>query len=195
MEIHKLYTAYWDGLNWNAVGTDSSMYTRAMSIYNGHLYIGFTFPKYNMANDTLTGVAMWDGSDWKKPGKGVNGGVGALFVYNNELIVGGGFSIAGDSIAEKVAAYSDTTTGVKFNEVSKQIIKLMPNPTNNIINIVSTINIDSYSVININGQKVLDQKLKSCNNFSIDIKSFPKAVYNIVFYFGNEFVSKQIIKK
>lgn len=121
--------AYWDGISWTDVGANGpALYPRAMSIYNNELYCGFVFPKVKANGDTLNGITRWDGTDWQPLGSGVNGSVQALLVFNSELAVGGGFTQAGDTVANKVAAWSYSPTAIAENYLVKEEIKIIPNP-------------------------------------------------------------------
>ncbi|MDQ3052001.1 MAG: T9SS type A sorting domain-containing protein [Bacteroidota bacterium] len=131
--------AYWDGGNWIAVGSNSStnLYPRELAICNGTLYAGFTHYVMNQFGDTLNAVAKWDGTDWQPLGKGLYndslvGSTQSLLAHNNELIVGGNYTSAGNIIANRIAIWNDTLSGLNYPS-EKENIQIFPNPTTNTI--------------------------------------------------------------
>lgn len=57
------------------------------------------------------------------------------------------------------------------------IISLFPNPTKTQLKIVSELKIESFSLINMNGQEMLFKEIENNNNIQINIHSFDKGVY------------------
>jgi hypothetical protein len=87
---------------------------RALTVWDGHLYIGGYFDKVGSQLDgmTVNGIAMWNGSEWYPLQQGQYIGVGnavfALTSYNNELVVGGWLSGAGGQTAANLARWTGT---------------------------------------------------------------------------------------
>ncbi len=71
-------------------------------------------------------------------------------------------------------------------DLNTNYINLYPNPTNGIINIVSSnSSIESISVYNQNGQLVIS-KLNVPSNYQLDLLNQPSGMYFVVIYSGNQ---------
>jgi hypothetical protein len=128
--------AYWDGISWNSVGTNGlALYPRVVNVFKNELYAGFVFPKVKANGDTLHGIARYDGIDWQPLGKGCNGSVHAMVTYNNEFVVGGGFTQAGDTMANLIAAWEYVPTTIQEFSEEFNTINTFPNPSSGLINI------------------------------------------------------------
>jgi trimeric autotransporter adhesin len=108
------HIAYWDGTNWNAMGTgiDTSgiVGVGAICEYNGDIYVTGTFRSFN--DVIYNNMARWNGSAWLPVGGGLHGGpvptVADMCVYNGLLYVVGRFDSAGTTAAGGVAAWDGT---------------------------------------------------------------------------------------
>jgi len=66
-------------------------------------------------------------------------------------------------------------TGIEVTEV-KNNITIAPNPTQNVITITSSIQIEKVEVMNLLGQVVLLEKT-NCNSISVDLSNFNNGIY------------------
>jgi hypothetical protein len=191
--------AYWDGAAWTPVGNGPALSPTSLTIYKNQIYVGGYFSWINnivnSSGDTLNFICKWDGNDWQPLGKGLNCSVQALSVFNNDLIVGGCFTMAGDSIVNLVAAYTDTTTSVQEFNAVKQEITISPNPTKNSITVTSPVTVTSYSITSQTGQVIKRQKQKPLKEFSVDTSSLSKGAYLITVTAVKRQVSKQFVKE
>jgi len=99
--------AYWDGENWNSLGSGiigSNVNIECMVFYKGELYVGgFIDPAGVVPSKN---IVKWDGEKWTTVGEGINGRVTSLVVYNDELYAGGWFSNAGGLQTENIAKWN-----------------------------------------------------------------------------------------
>ncbi len=187
--------AYWDGVVWTPVGNGPAIRPRSLCFYKNYLYAGFTFEAVKTNNDTLKFISQFDGNDWQPLGKGVNSSVLALTVFNNDLIVGGGITMAGDSVVNLVAAYTDTTTSVREINILQQEIKITPNPTKNSIAVTSPVAVTAYSITSPTGQIIKKQNQKLLKEFSVDTSALPGGLYIFTATMGKQSVSIKFAKE
>ena len=108
--------AMWDGFKWNSMGAEilCSVYTQAMAIYRGDLYVGGCMDTLNNGL-VVNYITRWDGTKWDSLGCGTNGTtVHALEVYKDELYVGGCFTEAGGYTAYGIARWYVPDTGCNY---------------------------------------------------------------------------------
>jgi hypothetical protein len=110
--------AAWNGSSWSALGTGltggqySFAQVYALAEYDGKLIAAGNFA--TAGGVSAGNIAAWDGSSWSPLGSGVSDGsntgtVLALAVYDGKLIAGGGFTTAGGSPANSIAAWDGST--------------------------------------------------------------------------------------
>lgn len=161
--------ASWDGTNWSAMGNKTfTIDVSSMEMYHGYLYAGGL--KF-----TDTCFARWDGLNWEVI-DGPNGNVTSLQTYNDKLYLGGDFTMIGtDSIQYLASYYSPDSVfiGVEQHRLNSKI-KLYPNPTKNVLNIVSETDFEHFSIYTIFGQELISNKLKENK---IEISTLPSGVY------------------
>jgi hypothetical protein len=81
------------------------------------------------------------------------------------------------------------------NDDNTQSISVYPNPTNGMLYIYNeTYNVTKIEVYSYNGVMVLNQSLKS-SKFVIDLKSQPDGIYLLKISYGENYVTKKIIKQ
>lgn len=111
--------ARWDGATWSPVGGWLFGPVFALAVYDPDGPGPETADLYAAGDITSAGgnvvsrIARWDGNSWMPLGNGLNGLVFALSVFDVDgpgpnrpvLIAGGGFSFAGQTPAERVAAW------------------------------------------------------------------------------------------
>ena len=191
--------AYWDGAVWTPVGSGPSLSPTSLTIYRNQIYVGGYFSWINniinSSGDTLNFICRWDGNDWQPLGKGLNCSVQALSVFNNDLIVGGCFTMAGDSVVNLVAAYTDTTTSVHELNTVKQEITITPNPTKNSISVTSPVAVSAYSITSPTGQIIKKQNQKPLKEFSVDTSTLPNGLYIFTASMGKQLVSIKFAKE
>lgn len=96
----------WNGAQYVEFGTDATLLTEALAVFNGELYAAGQF------DAARRGIARWNGSAWVPAGAGLPDStcqVNALAVYNGELYAGGDFTAIGGNEASRIAAWNGTT--------------------------------------------------------------------------------------
>ena len=84
-------------------------------------------------------------------------------------------------------------TALSMNELISQTTNIYPNPANNILNIVSyTVGIEKINIYNLNGQLVLNKKVKS-NQKTINISSIESGIYIVDILSENTSVKRKLI--
>lgn len=101
--------AYWDGLQWNAMGTGCNDEVNAIAIgQDGQVYVTGNFTSAGGVANT-TRIARWDptgGSGWSALSTGLNGQGFALCVpANGQIYVGGAFTTAGGVTVNRIARW------------------------------------------------------------------------------------------
>jgi hypothetical protein len=118
------HIGFWDGIQWNAMGSGFNSRVRDIEEYNGEIYaIGdFTFSGTTAVNY----IAKWDGTNWLDVGGGLNSGGRALFAFNSELYAGGTFTTAGSQTCKYVAKWDGINwQSLDTNIVSSSSLKVM----------------------------------------------------------------------
>jgi len=100
---------------------------------------------------------------------------------------GYGVLIGADSIL--TITISDNETGIKT--LNPNLVKIYPNPTNGLINLVSKKTISSIKIYNINGVEVANE---SENNHIVSLENQPAGLYQLVLEVEGEFYSTRIQK-
>lgn len=187
--------AYWDGSNWYAVGGAPAISPRALCFYKGSLYAGFSFEAIKPNGDTLKHMAVWDGNEWQPTNGNLNDIVKDFCVLNNDLIVGGAFTVAGDSVVNYIAAYTDTTTGITSLNTKTESFTITPNPANSTITIYSGSKFTSYTIASTTGSKIKSKKVKPTDSFEINIAALAKGAYILTINNGKEEASQRFMKE
>jgi Secretion system C-terminal sorting domain len=137
------------------------------------------------------------GNQWYFDGSPVAGGDNDSLNWVNEG-VNGSYTLL----------YTDGNGCSKFSEVTNIIViddigfdqneafevKVYPNPTNGVINVELTEDIDLIQIINVNGQVVLNQSILNSGINNFDLNGFEDGVYFLQIVKGDQVVSKRIIK-
>lgn len=183
--------AAWDGTTWTALGNDSVFASNvsALEMYHGYLYAAGSASKFDQKETVL---ARWDGNVWE-PIPGFDGPISSLKTYNDELYIGGGFTkINNDSIPYLARHYSPDSAIVGINSRIKteQVLKVYPNPAENILYIKTEKSFKRYLIVDVQGKVMLE--LKNTSTKSVDISSLPKGYYLLkaIDTMGEEYVSK-----
>ena len=87
-------------------------FINALTTYKNELYVGGDFDEIN--DVPAVGIARYNGVNWESVDSGMqnccgNGENWALYVWNNKLYAGGSYYQAGDSLANNIASWDDTT--------------------------------------------------------------------------------------
>jgi hypothetical protein len=129
--------AFWDGFNWNAMGSGVDSSVVAIESSGSDIYVGggftnaYFFPGFGL---TVNGIARWDGSSWWNLGNGVSGGgVNAIFASGGNIYVGGSFTNADGNPANRIAmwdgfSWSSLGTGTQ-NGVSSTVNSILVDGT------------------------------------------------------------------
>jgi len=102
--------AFWDGENWNSLGTGitgRNTDVESMAFYKGELYVGGFID--SAGGIPSQNIAKWDGKNWSAVGDGINGRVTDIIVYKNTLYAAGWFSSAGGLRTDNIAKWDGIT--------------------------------------------------------------------------------------
>lgn len=157
----------------NFTGTASRYHN--IAFHNGVLYVAYidgsnqsrtnvkTFNGTSWANLGGSGTIYSEGTDYTSMGIG-NGVIYVSFKDNNNL---------GGNDKATVLKYN---LGVGINKIEdfNNSFSLYPNPTSNLLNVVSDLQINTLSVLSIEGKFI-----KSVNESSISVAELPQGVYLI----------------
>ena len=87
-------------------------FVNSLTVYKNELYAGGDFDEINGVN--AVGIARYNGINWESVDSGMknccgNGDNWALYVWNGKLYAAGAYYQAGDSLANNIASWNDTT--------------------------------------------------------------------------------------
>ncbi|HEX6849470.1 MAG TPA: T9SS type A sorting domain-containing protein [Chitinophagaceae bacterium] len=106
------HIAKWDGSEWSPVGSGTDFAPASLAVYHGILYAGGFYPSYSDGTGDGVGetypttyITKWNGTYWSNVGQGVNGSVSDLLATDSALYVGGGFTYAGNFLANRIAKW------------------------------------------------------------------------------------------
>jgi hypothetical protein len=109
--------AYFDGLNWTALGAGVNGTVRVLALGNGFLYAGGTFT--TAGSVSASRIAQWNGTNWSALGSGINGTVDALAILGTNLYATGSFTTAGGITASNIAKWNGTSWAARGSGLSK----------------------------------------------------------------------------
>ncbi|MCC7534136.1 MAG: T9SS type A sorting domain-containing protein [Bacteroidia bacterium] len=168
------YIMKWDGINFSDVGGGMNGEIRSLCIFHNELYAVGAFT--SAGGVVAKNIAKWDGTNWCGLGSTFNGSINTIEVFNDELYIGGGFSQIDSQninyIAKWIGGNFVSTCGnaISVNEIYVyDNIKIYPNPTTSIINIVDENNQLQNATIQIKnylGQLVYTSSYTSQINLS-----------------------------
>jgi hypothetical protein len=116
-------------------------------------------------------------------------GLGHVPFVNSSAYMDSVFTAVTPFLANQLGC--DIQSGI--SEISTTSFSVAPNPTNGIINLSSSSNIDLVKMIDMQGKVVLSESPKSISaNISADF--LPSGMYFIQVFSGNSWQSKRIIK-
>ncbi|MFN8114508.1 MAG: T9SS type A sorting domain-containing protein [Bacteroidia bacterium] len=196
----------YDGTTWQEVNGGFSLFGNSISIprhlevFNDTLYISGNFDK--MGTMPAHGIVKYDGKQFCAIDNTINQSAGALVVYKNKIYLGGGMILNNNQdtlwfLNQQNKFNMDTcqlfAVGVKENSLSKNI-KIYPNPTSSIINIVDENNQLQNSTIQITdylGQVVFYSSFTT----QINLSSLSAGMYFLTIEDKNNKKTVKIIKE
>lgn len=115
-------------------------------------------------------------------------------IQDDGNIITSGFAYVNNSFYKFITArYEGGTLSTIDENISKDVFKIYPNPTTDIINIKSSINFDYYEIIDGTGRVVNKSKT---DNSKINVRSLTKGTYFINLFNESELISSEkFIKK
>lgn len=149
--------AAWDGQQWHRLQMGTRSHSTAggsidaMTIYNDELWVGGMFYIINgrFGSTNYGNVAKWDGSQWCTMGSRSTGAIRNFGRWKEELFAVGNIFVNNDMSKYRFIKwtggnYTDTcnqnfTTNIEDNKIANQSLIFYPNPSNNKINIKSTL--------------------------------------------------------
>lgn len=177
---------------WTTVGTSEFSAGIAdklsLAVNNNIPYLAFQ----DAANSSKTTVMTYNGTAWTILG---NAGfsIGAadylnLIAHNNKLYLG--YKDAGLAHRATMMKYN-LSVSIKELEVLNNSISVYPNPTNNILNINSTEQINAVSVLSLDGKLIKT----SSNKTSISVVELPVGIYLIQVETPKGFAYQKFVKE
>jgi len=177
-----LYSSTDNGQNWSTSnsGLPANAYVNDFAqTSNGDIYI--------IVNSNAQGQLLKstnNGSSWTSvTTAGLPNGAwaGSLFATGNKMFLG---ALGLGSFLYESALSTANVVDIDF----LNIVNIFPNPSNGIVNIESQFNIDFIQIINISGQKIIDQKIDS-KYFSLNL-SKPGVYFITVVAEGQKIIKK-----
>lgn len=143
----------------------------------------------NIKNDTLFAEKGFESYQWYFDNVKINSATNDYY----KAIKSGEYSIEAKYLSCSAnAKYNYTKLGLE-DETSNSLFKIFPNPSDGLLNILSSNYINKYIIINSIGEEVL-----SSNNQikSIDLSRFPNGFYNLIIFSDNKIFNEkfQLIK-
>jgi len=185
----------WDGQVWDSLGIDFNSEPRAMSEYNGELYVVGDFD--SAGQQPALGIARWNDTVWNSVGTGLDLmninidtviiGVDTFYypqeflfascVYNNELYVGGFFSMIGGVPANSIAKWHDVGATVE-EAAGNNSPNVFPNPASEMITFQFSDARESRSIIIYDqiGREVWREESRE-NFVSVSVVEFSDGIY------------------
>lgn len=172
--------AAWDGATWSQLGSGLQFpgEVKALCVYKNDLWVGGIF---NSAGSIpVTYIAKWNGSQWQNVSLSLDNQVTSMSVYNNNLYIGGAFIMCNGDTVNNIIRYNDVT-GINNLNTSEDLIKICPNPVNNILNLQinsSLKNQSDFTLYNSLGKKILKIKIEqNSKDIKIDVSNLPASAY------------------
>ncbi len=198
------YIVAWDGNNWLDVGGgmqgvgNNNGQIHDLIIYNDELYACGVF--CYAGGIPAQYIAKWDGNNWCGLGSYFNNTLISFGVYQDMLYIGGGFrTINGDSINYVAkwtgGSYIDTcgnTSGIVPNDNQNDIIRVYPNPAEDILFIDGLTNPAMVSIYDISGKLIM---IKQLTTDEIDISSLAKGMYFIKVISDKQSLVRKFLKE
>jgi len=173
--------AKWDGVSWSNVPLGSS--STSMSCLFSHS-TGLYFSC--VENEGYRKVVKWNGTSWTPISQGgISLDVWIFLYYNSKL-----FTVNGSSSGHSTVNFiTPSSSDVESNELLN-FVEIYPNPSNDLINIGATSNIDEIKVYNELGQLLYSStpKIKK-----VSIKLEGKGVFIIKITCGKQTGIKKIV--
>ena len=170
------YLVKFDGTNFSSVGGDVNFIVYNLKVIENKLFV---VGQFTQAGSILASrIAVWDGTNWSAFSNDTfNNAILDIAVFNNELYVTGGFNMINSDTINYIAKYNGWYLGEK--ELNKKSgVSIYPNPTNNVLNIQlsSQINKAELFIIDVLGNNAYYQTLNNINT-SIDVSKLSDGVY------------------
>lgn len=189
--------AYWDGLNWFAVGTVPYLNTRDLIVYQGILYNTNALGSAINANgDTLKYISWFDGVNWNPLLGGLSSSGLTLLEFQNELYVGGYFQYAGDSIVNGIAKWIPGSLGMNESAIEKPALKITPNPAKDEVELEFYLTKETelkLKITDINGKEIKEDEFSGNGKIitKINTSSCVSGVYVFSVYDGLQLLGSE----
>lgn len=179
LSISKL--ARWDGLQWTQAGAgfvDSTDTVFSITNYDDTLYIGgkLSNPSYNHLNN----IVMLVNNDWKVFAIGPSGPIYAMEAYRGKLYIGGDFNKVNTKAYSNLLTYHNGNTSLNMNDVVSNdvIVRVFPNPSNDIIRIESNRELSELRILSMDG-RTLNQRKVMGRKSEINSSDLPEGIYQL----------------
>jgi len=155
-------------------GVSGNMFSsvKALLSYNDKLFVGGEFWEVN--NQPQSNFAIWDGQEWEETETNI-GIINKFCVFQDEIYAGG-------YISGGVMRWGESS-GLIENNITALPLTVFPNPANKNISIdldkYPTVKFSSVTLINLVGEKIINQTENLEGKLNIDISSLPVGIYVI----------------
>ncbi len=95
--------------------------------------------------------------------------------------------------AVQVLLLPGNTVGVQDQEKLEEFVNAYPNPAQDVINIASSLDVNSVSVFNVSGKQVFFDQNERNRKFAIDVTNYEKGLYFVRIETSHGVVSKKIV--
>lgn len=181
--------ASWNGTAWIGYNTVIDYDVDALQVYDDDLYIGGSF--FNPAR----GLIKYDGANFTTPFK-LNGGVSKLLSYKNDLYIAGDFDTIDNKRFSLIAKFH--IDGVGVQEVSKNTLKVYPNPATDklVINITGLQEGKALVTIYDNlGRVVSETNMDTNSELLLPVNQLPQGTYWVIVKQDEAYVSGRFVKQ
>lgn len=179
-------------------GTGTSNYVLSIAIQSDNkILIGGGFYVYNGMPITQLARINQDGSldSSFSPGSGPSGPVFSILIPSNEkAIVAGNFTSYNGSDKKRIARILANSTPLSTDDPKMTTLKYYPNPIENTLHIESQHQINTLTMTNLLGQKLLTLNGNN-NNIEVQVAQLPAGVYIVNVVLDGKTGSFKVIKK
>jgi hypothetical protein len=172
--------ARWNGTDWEPLPSQNGSidgWVHTLRIFDNELYAAGGFEQTaSIPATSLNNIARWTGDSWESLGEGLNNPAEAMIIYNDHLLIGGDFTMAGGSLATRLAAWGGGTVGARTGTAPSSTPQVSPNPASDTWHFQSEIPIHRVILLDTRGQEVFDQVIKK-QHFSLSTETVSSGIY------------------
>ncbi|MDI1255422.1 MAG: T9SS type A sorting domain-containing protein [Flavobacterium sp.] len=175
------------------IGTGANSTVMSLLINSDEkIYIGGSFLTYNNTARTRFARLNSDGTldTTLTIGTGFDDWVKSICKQaDNKLVIGGNFTTFNDGSKNRAIRMTDTTLGAQ--NLPRDNFEMYPNPTTSLLYIKNAGNIDHYTIMDINGQRIENTAM---NGEYINVEQLQSGTYILILKEGSTKIIRKFIK-